>query len=274
VLRLWRNQVRIALCPDRVLMLRFKPGLHPRIESKEVHRYTGPENDWHGVLQVLRAALDNPYWQHSDATVIISNNFVRFTMLPWSEVKLTEQEKLSLVRHRFGEIYGEGSASWALRLDEESFGSPSLASAVDQGLLDELKLIFHESQLRLKSIEPYLMTAFNACRRYLDIDPGWLLLAEHGVFCIGLLKEGRWQSIRLRRMDGDWFNEAMLVLEREKLLVEDGSKCGRLFVYFPESAGVPPSDDRALAVHPLQPQSRFALSREEMATYAMVALGI
>ncbi len=282
MLRLWRDQVRIALCPDRVITVHCKAGLRPRIVAKRVHNYSGSDTGWQTVLPVLQAALNNPDWQHADATLIISNHFVRFLLLPWNDVALNDAEKLSLLRLRFAEVYGEASATWELRLNEGSYGAPSLASAVDQGLLEQLNSVFNASQLRLKSIQPYLMTAFNACRRELAKDAGWLVLAEPGMFCIGLLHNGQWQSIRSRRtgnvIESDWFDEAMLALEREMLLAESGSESCKVFVYAPGSlTGNPvptPFKRGALVIHPLLPDLGAILSRDEMGSYAMAAAGI
>jgi hypothetical protein len=277
---LWRDQVRIALCPDRVITVHSKAGLRPRIIAKQVHKYSGAEPGWQAALTVLQAALSNPDWQNADATVILSNHFVRFLMLPWNDVSLTEAEKLSLLQHRFAEVYGEAGAAWELRLNEGSFGSPSLATGVDQGLLEQLKSIFIGSPLRLKSIQPYLMTAFNVCRRDLEDDSAWFVLAEQGIFCIGLLHKGQWQSIRLRRTGGDcftgseWFDEAMLVLEREMLLADKANESSKVFMYAPEIPVLSPIKRGALLIHPLLPKSRAVLSPGEMSIYAMAAAGM
>jgi hypothetical protein len=274
VLRLWRDQVRIVLCPDRVITVHCKAGLRPHIVAKQVHQYSGSEPGWQAALPVLQAALNNPDWKNADATLIISNHFVRFMLLPWNEVSLTDAEKLSLLQHRFAEVYGEASATWELRLNEGSFGSPSLASAVDQGLLEQLKSIFNASQLRLKSIQPYLMTAFNACRRDLGNDAAWFVVAEKGVFCIGLLHNGQWQSIRLRRAESDWFDEALLVLEREMLLADKENENSKVFIYAPEIPVLSPIKRGKLVIHPLHPNSRAKLSPAEMGSYAMAAAGM
>lgn len=275
MLRLWRDRVCIALCPDRLVTVHYRTGLRPRIVDKKVlHNYSAPEAGWQASLPLLKATLNNPDWQNAEATLIISNHFVHFLLLPWSDVALTEAEKLSLLQHRFAEVYGEASATWELRLNEGSFGSPSLASAVDQGLLEQLKDIFNESPLRLKSIQPYLMTAFNICRRKLGKDAAWFVLVEQGVFCIGLLRNGQWQSIRLRRTEGDWFDEAMLVLEREMLLAEKEYESSKVYIYAPEIPVSSPIKRGTLLIHPLQPDLPAALSPQEMSIYAMAAAGV
>lgn len=274
MLRLWRDQVRIALCPDRVITVHYRAGLRPRIVAKQVRHYSAAEPGWQAALPVLQSALANPDWENADATLILSNHFMRFLLLPWSDVALTGAEKLSLLQHRFNEVYGEASATWELRLNEGSFAAPSLASAVDRDLLGQLQGIFKASPLRLKSIQPYLMSAFNVCRRDLGNGAAWLVLVEQGMSCIGLLHRGQWQSIRLRRTGSDWFDETMLALEREILLADHGKQTSKVLVYAPEHP-VPALLKRgALTIHAVLPDARAALAPGDMGGYAMAAAGI
>lgn len=280
MLRLWRDRVRIVLCPDRLIAVHYKAGLRPRIIAKQVHRYaatgySGTGADWRAALTALQAVLGNRDWKNAQATLIISNHFVRFLLLPWNDVALSDGEKLALLQDRFAEVYGEASATWELRLHEGAFGSPSLASAVDQDLLEQLKGIFKVSGVRLKSIQPYLMTVFNACRRDLDNEAAWFVLAEQGMSCIGLLRKGQWQSIRLRRTESDdELDEAMVALEREKLRADPGNENGKVFVFAPGNFGSAPTRRGTLAIHPLHPKSCALLEREEMHGYAMAVAGM
>lgn len=274
MLRLWRDQVRIALCPDRMITVHHRAGLRPHIVAKRVHHYSAAEPGWQAALPVLQAALANPDWKNADATLILSNHFMRFLLLPWNDVALTDAEKLSLLQHRFNEVYGEASASWELRLNEGSFGAPSLASAVDRDLLGQLQDIFKASPLRLKSVQPYLMSAFNVCRNKLGNGAAWLVLVEQGMSCIGLLHRGQWQSIRLRRTGSDWFDETMLALEREILLADSGNHSSEVFIYAPEHPMFTPIKRGALAIHPVLPDARAALAPGEISSYAMAAAGI
>jgi hypothetical protein len=274
VLRLWSDQVRVALCPDRVIVLHSKAGLRPRIISKQIHPYSGSETGWQAVLPVLQAALENQNWQNAEATLIISNHFARFLLLPWNDVSLTEAEKFSLLQHRFEEVYGEASASWELRLNSGSFGSSSLASGMEQGLLAQVKNIFNTSSLRLKSVQPYLMTAFNVCRKELGSTKTWFVVAEKGMFCIALLHDGQWKRIRSRQTESDWLEEAMVALEREMLLDEAGNESSKVFVYAPDSTLSKPIKRGTLVIHPLLPSARAELRPLEMRSYAMAAAGM
>ena len=237
MLPLWRDKVRIVLCKDRLIVVHLQGGPRPRILSKKIFPCMESESGWKPVVALLEGALKNDDFKKADAQVILSNHFVRFLVLPWNEARLTDAEQMALVQLRFGEVYGENGERWEFRISEGSFGAPSMASAIPLELLDQLKFLFAASPLRLKSVQPYLMTAFNACRRELGNEEGWFVLAERDTFCVGLLRDGRWSSIRQRRVVTDWFEEAMLLLEREALLAADGNNLNKVFVYAPEIAG-------------------------------------
>jgi hypothetical protein len=274
VLRLWRDQVRIALCPDRVITTRYKAGLRPNIVAKNIQKYSGADAGWKAAMHMLEAVLANPEWQNSDATLILSNHFIRFLMLPWSEVDLDEAEKRSLLQERFLEVYGESSEIWDLRLNEGVFGFPSLACAMQASMLEQIKSAFSASSIRLKSIQPFLMTAFNLCRKSLGKGTAWFILAEQGIFCIGLLHKGRWQRIKLRLSENEGFDEAIRVLEREMLLADRGAENSQVFLYSPENPVYSPISRNGLVIHPLLPAQLPSSSHKESSAYAMAAAGI
>ena len=274
MLRLWRDQVRIALCPDRVITTRYKAGLRPSIVAKNIQKYSGADAGWQAALHMLEAVLGNPEWQNSDATLILSNHFIRFLMLPWSDVELDEAEKHSLLQQRFIEVYGETSEIWDLRLNEGAFGFPSLACAVQTSMLEQIKSAFTTSSLRLKSVQPYLMTAFNLCRKSLGKGTAWFILAEQEIFCIGLLHKGRWQRIKLRVAEKEGLDEAIRVLEREMLLADRGAENSQVFLYSPENPVYSPITRDGLVIHPLLTGQLPFFSQKESSAYAMAAAGI
>lgn len=273
MLPLWRDKVRIVLCKDRVIVLRLRGGARDRIVSKSTIPYAGSEPGWQPVLALLQKSLQGNDVKKAYATVILSNHFVRFLVLPWNEAWLSDAEKMALVQHRFAEVYGENGEHWDYRLSEGGFGAPSIASAIPHELLTQLKTIFNASVLRLDSVQPYLMTAFNACRTELAKEDGWFVLAERDTFCIGLVERGQWSSIRLRRVKADWFEEAMLLLDRESLLMANGNgnQLNRVYMYSPESSKLVPEKRGAWQIKRLQLNPLPEFSQTDMANYAMAA---
>lgn len=275
MLPLWRDQVRIVLCKDRVIFLHLQGGARGRrVRSKLIVPCVTSEPGWQPVLAVLESSLQGKDLKKADAMVILSNHFMRFLVLPWNEASLSATEKMALVQHRFSEVYGEGSERWEFRLSEGAYGASSIASAVPRELLQQLKKLLADSPLRLNSVQPYLMMAFNACRRELGKQDGWFVLAERDTYCIGLMRGGQWSSIRVRHAVADWFEEAMLLLEREALLAAGSGEINEVFVCAPESAVVPPAKRGAWQIRRILLNPLPEFSPAEMASYSMAAAGL
>lgn len=274
MLLLWRNKVRIVICRDRLIVLHHASGKHPRIHSKQVFPYAGQEPGWQPLLAILAKVLKANDWKNTDAIVILSNHFVRFLVLPWNDAVLSGAEKMALLQHRFDEVYGETSSTLEFRLSEGSFGYPSIACAMPRALMGQIKDLFASTQVRLKFVQPYLMTAFNACRSELGKETAWFVLAERDNICIGLLQGGQWSSIRLRHVVNDWFEEAMLLLEREALLAVDGNKYNKVFVFAPEMAGDISIIRKPWSINRLMLNLPAKFSSAELPHYAMATAGI
>ena len=274
MLPLWRDKIRFVLCRNRLIILHLQGGRRPRILAKQTFPCDSSESGWQPVLALLKSALAGTQWKKADAQVVLSNHFVRFLVLPWNEARLSDAEKMALVQHRFDEVYGAGEESWEYRLNEGAFGTPSMASAIPAELLSQLKELFTTTPLRLKSVQPYLMTAFNACRRELGKEEGWFVLAERDTFCVGLLQGGHWSSIRLRRVVTDWYEEALQLLEREALLAPQGNNFNKVFVYAPEIAGAASVKRGPWQIQRLESNLPPGIAQMERASFAMATAGV
>jgi hypothetical protein len=254
--------------------MHYKAGLRPHIISKQIHKCSESELGWQGLLPILQAALSKTDFCKADATLILSNHFVRYLLLPWSEVSLTNEEKAALLQDRFQEVYGDASTTWDLRLNTGSYGSPSLASGVDQSLLAQVKSIFDASKLRLNSIQPYLMSSVNDIRRNFKKGSVWFVMVEEGMFCIALLHDGQWKRIRSRQIEHDWLEEVLVALEREMLIDESDGQSGKVWVYAPDSRLSKPIKRGTMMIEPLLPGPRAMLSPLDMHSYAMAVAGM
>ena len=225
---LWRERVHIQLYPQQVEMLRFAPGWKRATPERRTLTCAGTQErnptSWAPAVEALRELLAHPNLHRADATLILSNHFVRYLLIPWSASLVTGEEQLAFARMRFVQVYGEAAQSWMLRLSGGAAGSAQVAAAVERPLIDSLTTLLANSPLALRSIQPQLMALVNAARKAIGHD-AWLAVAEPGRVLLGLLRGGRWLSLRSRPLNGETVALAEL-LEQERLMLglEPGSE--------------------------------------------------
>jgi hypothetical protein len=160
---------------------------------------------WHGALEDFArkvAALRG----RVDVSVVLSNHFVRYAVLPPQDGSATPDEEVALARFQFTRIHGERVKAWDVRVSGE------LACAIDAALLEGIKRGFSDrKKARLVSVQPFLMHAYNGARRRIPREGAWLMLAEAGRTCLARLAPRGWASVyNGRETDADG------LLERER----------------------------------------------------------
>jgi hypothetical protein len=144
--------------------------------------------------------------------VILSNHFVRYSVIPWSRALSGAGEEQAYVRHHFAKIHGDRAKGWAVRASPAPAGAARLASAIDPALLEALRAAFPRGgRAKLVSVQPLLMSRFNAWREAVPPSGAWLVVAEGERACVALHGERGWRSVQNAR--GPW----LTLLERERL---------------------------------------------------------
>lgn len=226
---MWRNQLRILVGGSRVLLNSYRRGLLPsqmREDCVSVSPQPGAE-PWRAALAALPGAMAPSLAERPDVTVVLSNQFVRYVLLPPNPALQTPQEWNALARHRFTAIHGEVTNDWLVRVSETAPEGARIASAIDIGLLDALDDCFAGSGAHLSSVQPYLMTAFNHVQPQLGRAPCWLVIEEEGCLTLSLLAAGRWEALRSRWVDAGWEAELPRLLARKQALLGLDEPCRR-----------------------------------------------
>ena len=252
---LWRDQIRIVLSPRQVAMVRLARGWTPRIARKCVVPCAAAmpgEAPWRNTLNAIDAALQEFGEHKADTVIVLSNHFVRYALVEHCDQLNTEEEEMALVRHCFSTIYGDEAERWALRLNAAGIHDGTrIASAVDRDLQDALRERFKTTKFRLRSIQPYLMTAFNQWRHRFN-GAAWFVLGEPGRLCLAKFHGDRCYSIKAMRIGDDWPLELATCLEREKRLLgfDTASSAGAaevpVFVFAPGYSETSPPQEREL----------------------------
>jgi hypothetical protein len=210
VSRLWPERLRIALSPAEIA-----------VGDRTIDCDPGFGNEpWQGAVAALRSfEIKRP----CKCTVVLSNHFVRYAVVPWSDALGTAAEEDAYIRHHFAKIHGERAKSWVLRASAGG-GADRLASAIDAALLEEIRASFPKGgKARLVSVQPQLMAAINQWRKAIPPGGAWLVLADSDRACVALHSGGGWRSVQVGK--GGWLG----LLERERFRLNGGIEGG-----FPE----------------------------------------
>lgn len=236
---LLRDELRIALSPEKVAMVRLGSGFRPAVLAKDAIACDAPlhdESPWSGALDSLERKLRTLEGGKIDVTVVLSDHFVRYVLVPWSDQVNDKDEERAFVRHCFTQTYGKDAQHWALRMSQNGYGRTQVASAIDQGLLDDLERVANAHGFRLVSLQPHFMTVFNQWRRQLLGAVVWFVVAEPGRLCVSQLQQGCWHILRTVKVGNDWQEALKKLLEREFLMSESGMERGTVYLYAPDVA--------------------------------------
>jgi hypothetical protein len=275
---LWfRDECRIVLRPHQLVLAQLRRdlthrGLQRRVLAKRVVTCKAPANGeapWSGALKALEALLPDIADHRSYATVILSNHFTRYAMVPWSDALTDETEELAYAQHTFSEMYGRDAGNWELRISPGLPGKPQLASAVDAGLLQSLRDMFGRQQVSLASIRPHLMAACNACRAALRRQSAWLALVEQGSLCLALLQDGRLSWVRTVRTGAHWHKELPFLLNREALVATTAIPTDDVLLWAPDHQAIPAIAGGHWKIRQLQPAQLPGIGPELDGRFAM-----
>lgn len=198
---LWTERLELALTPKRIAIAR-----HQRMTDRVLASRTfacpeiseGP--NWQGALDTLAQALHERTWQRAGAEIVLSNHFVRYRVLPRPRAVRAPAELSAYVKHRLAATFGEIAHTWAVRTSRNGNDS-ILVAAVDQALVDQLRDTLRTAEVRITSIQPFLMAAFNRVRNRFGREALWYVLIEPGKSCFAAIREGNWLEIETHRGD-------------------------------------------------------------------------
>jgi hypothetical protein len=213
------DRVLIGLAPGSVAVARLRGLLKPRLAAKRVLDCdpNAPGEPWQGATAALASAAAELKEVRCGVTVVLSNHFVRYALVPASESLAAGDEELAFARYCFAKVHGERAKSWDVRLSGPDGRSARVASAIDIGLLQAIQACFPPAgKPRLVSVQPYLMAAFNRSGAKKSRHSGWLLLLEPQRACLACIEGGRWTAVRNVRGAFDAPERWAELLDRER----------------------------------------------------------
>ncbi len=217
---LWRNRKqRLGLCSERVFLSKnkFIP-VQPTHDAAE----------WRAAVQALPDILKS--MKGDELSLVIADQFVRYVLLPFNAALKTDEQWMALARHRLTAIHGAAAAGWEVKLTETAPAGPRLACAVDRELIAALAETAAAAQVRLASVQPFLVAGFNRIRAHVGSGSCWLVVEEPGRLTLAFIQRGVWVAIRSRRVDERWRQLLPEMIERESAFLALAEPCTRVIV--------------------------------------------
>ena len=211
-----RDQYVAVLSPDRVAIVRRRKGWNSDFALHADAVCTAPTGA--AAIEALAGLLSQPEIGSGQLTVLLSNHFVRYLLVPWRAEVGNPAELAAFAEICCDQVFGTDSGRRILLASREKASSPRLAAVLDGVFLDTLRSVVAASALRLVSVQPYLSAAFNCMRTSLSRRDFVFVVAEPGRTCLLVSIGGCWSSVRASA--GEDRPEALAdLIEREALLL-------------------------------------------------------
>lgn len=270
---LWSDEICIFVNHKGVRLVRRSSHWRPTILDKLTIPCTGnTDTAWENQISTLEKIIQEAPWNKGNVTVILSNHFVRYLLIPWNELLLNDNEQKVYVGHLFSETYGDISENFDLRCSPEKPEMTRIASAVDHSFIQRIKeTISSAPRLTLKSIKPYLMSVYNSNSNQFINKNGWFVIQEPGRICIVARGLGQWQCIKSIRIGSEWLNEIDDMFSREQLSEYANNIPAHVYLWAPEQNSFPSLLKNNWPIVKLTPKTYPGLSPESDLAYSMMA---
>jgi hypothetical protein len=161
-----------------------------------------PPESWRASVDTLASALREQREAVGRVAVVLSDHFVRYTLIPWSENLVADSERLGFARLGFRNVYGPLADGWEVCVDQQPAGQASFAAAIDRPLIVALRDVVSLAGGRLDAVEPALADCLNRHSRVLKEREFCLAMSEPGRISLAFRSRAGWQAVRSRRIDG------------------------------------------------------------------------
>ena len=218
MLPLWRDEVSVFVGPRRVALTHMRRGVKPTCiaeASSTVER--GGQDDWVKTRSTLEGLLVQPAWRDADARVVIGDHWARYALVPWSGALHDESERQTYARHTLATVYGETSSQWTMAMSQYMHASARVVSALPTALLADIRSMLESCRLRLVSVQPQLVAAYNAWRHRLPDGAAWFVTVDDGLLAAAHQSDDGWDVVHSIRVRGPWRNELDRVRKLRRL---------------------------------------------------------
>lgn len=231
MLPLWRDEIGIHLSPTLVVLTRLKRGVRPQRIGHEIVQVEGDALGFESALQVLGRLLEDVRWQGANARVVVADSWARYAIVPWAD-RLSSSERQAHAWHVMEQAYGDMRADWRLAVADAGQGGPRLACSIPMLLHDTVFEACRRARLRVRSLQPQLVVAYNCASGEIGSKAGWFVSLASGTLAAAQFGPRGWSQVRALRIGSDWSAELQR-LRRFGRLTAQNADDARVFVDAP-----------------------------------------
>jgi hypothetical protein len=232
---LWRDEVGAHLSPRRLCMIRLKRGVKPALLAEHEEEFNpGQANDWTAALQALDGMLAQPAWRGALLRVVIADSWARYAIVPWVAELSSTEERVGHARQLLAGTYGDAVSDWEVRLSEAPPESPRVACTIPLALLASLRAVCAKQDVRLASLQPQLVAAYDGWRHRLPTAGAWFVTVDADTLAAARIGQSGWDRVYSVRIGSDWARE-LKRLQTFGRLASTSSDEGQVFVDAPQA---------------------------------------
>lgn len=205
---LWRDEVAIYISPRRIVLTRMKRGMRPvNIAESYVPVVNGETSQWEPMLDAFRSCMEETAWHGANGRLIVADHWARYAIVPWSDALTDQSERIQHARYFLAKTYGDVVAQWTVTLNESAPGTAQVVCGIPSALLGKIYELTEARGLRVKSVQPQLIAAFNSWLKRLRRIDGWFVTLEEDSLAAAHFNPGGWDRVHSVRIGNDWETE-------------------------------------------------------------------
>ena len=220
------NQLLVMLGSDSVAAVSRTIGIRRRILDQKQAYFPKQIDDlspetavWQRAMMQLDVLIHSMNVKpKSQISITLASDFVRYLALPPQPVYMSVAEKLAYAMAAYREIYGAVVDDWEIRLQDTPMQDTTIAAAIDKKLFEAISQTALKYQLKLITIKPYLMSAFNGLVKEVGSTSGYLVIVEFKRLLLVNLVRGKCVNVRMIQLGSDWQAELKSLMVRETVL--------------------------------------------------------
>jgi len=200
-----RDRVEVWLAPSAVVLVRTRGMSFARSAPNTRQAAVADVNSWESVLATLEEEMAHAQWSGANLHVRLSDQFVRYVMLPWRDGLRNLAEWTVYAARELDDRFGSGGQRMkpTIRIAVQRAGQPRLAVAIDTALLEALQVLAARRRSRLAAVETNLCRAANRARRAIGKADAVIAVSEPGRLSLLVARPYRWTEVVSVRSGSD-----------------------------------------------------------------------